>query len=66
VERGWGGVGVNILEDARHSSVFYICKYFVVRWKGEGIVSVSAEVGGGGGGFGPIFDDQKERAGIFQ
>jgi hypothetical protein len=26
VERG---VGVNILEDARHSSVLYICKYFV-------------------------------------
>jgi hypothetical protein len=25
VERGWG---VNILEDARHSSVLYICKYF--------------------------------------
>jgi hypothetical protein len=24
--RGWG---VNILEDARHSSVLYICKYFV-------------------------------------
>ncbi len=27
VERGVGGV--NILEDARHSSVFYLCKYFV-------------------------------------
>jgi hypothetical protein len=27
---GWrGGRGVNILEDARHSSVIYICKYFV-------------------------------------
>ncbi len=26
VERGWG---VNIVEDARHSSVLYICKYFV-------------------------------------
>jgi hypothetical protein len=27
---GWrGGWGVNILEDARHSSVLYICKYFV-------------------------------------
>ena len=26
VERGWG---VNILEDARHSSVLFICKYFV-------------------------------------
>jgi hypothetical protein len=28
VERG---VGVNILEDARHSSVLYICKYFVIH-----------------------------------
>jgi hypothetical protein len=28
VERGWGG---SILEDARHSSVLYICKYFVGR-----------------------------------
>jgi hypothetical protein len=30
---GWrgGGWGVNILEDARHSSVLYICKYFVVK-----------------------------------
>jgi hypothetical protein len=26
VERGWG---VNILEDAKHCSVLYICKYFV-------------------------------------
>jgi hypothetical protein len=26
VEWGWG---VNILEDARHISVLYICKYFV-------------------------------------
>ncbi len=26
VERGWG---VNILDDARYSSVLYICKYFV-------------------------------------
>jgi hypothetical protein len=27
---GWkGGWGVNNLEDARHSSVLYICKYFV-------------------------------------
>ena len=25
-ERGWG---VNILEDVRHSSVLYVCKYFV-------------------------------------
>jgi hypothetical protein len=29
-ERGVGG-GVNILEDVRHSSVLYICKYFVVQ-----------------------------------
>jgi hypothetical protein len=28
---GWRGVwGVNILEDVRHSSVLYVCKYFVV------------------------------------
>jgi hypothetical protein len=27
VERGWG---VNSSEDARHGSVLYICKYFVV------------------------------------
>ncbi len=26
VERGWG---VNILEDARHCSELYVCKYFV-------------------------------------
>jgi hypothetical protein len=25
-----GGWGVNILEDVRHSSVLYVCKYFVV------------------------------------
>jgi hypothetical protein len=25
------GVGVNILEDARHSSVLYVCKYFVLK-----------------------------------
>ncbi len=24
----WGGWGVNIFEDARHSSVLYVCKYF--------------------------------------
>jgi hypothetical protein len=29
--RGRGGWGVNILEDARHSSVLYVCKYFVIR-----------------------------------
>jgi hypothetical protein len=28
VERGWG-VNIYILEDARHCSVLYICKYFV-------------------------------------
>ncbi len=29
---GWReGWGVNILVDARHSSVLYICKYFVVQ-----------------------------------
>jgi hypothetical protein len=36
---GGGGGGVNILEDARHSSVLYICKYFVVysvHLSGEG------------------------------
>ncbi len=27
---GGGGGGVNILEDARHSSVLYLCKYFVL------------------------------------
>jgi hypothetical protein len=28
---GWRGVwGVNIFEDARHSSVLYICKYFML------------------------------------
>jgi hypothetical protein len=26
---GEGGGGVNILEDARHSSELYVCKYFV-------------------------------------
>ncbi len=30
---GWrGGWGVNILEDARHSSVLYLCKYFVGKF----------------------------------
>jgi hypothetical protein len=38
---GWrGGGGVNILEDARHCSVLYICKYFVH----------TAEYAGSGGG----------------
>ncbi len=27
---GGEGVGVNILEDVRHSSVLYVCKYFVL------------------------------------
>jgi hypothetical protein len=27
-----GGWGVNILEDARHSSILYICEYFVCGW----------------------------------
>jgi hypothetical protein len=31
VERGWG---FNSSEDARHCSVLYICKYFVVLWLG--------------------------------
>jgi hypothetical protein len=30
---GGKGVGVNILEDTRHSSVLYICKYFVGKTK---------------------------------
>jgi hypothetical protein len=30
VERG---LRVNVLEDARHSSVLYICKYFVGKGK---------------------------------
>jgi hypothetical protein len=29
--RGRGGWGVNILEDVRHSSVLYVCKYFVLE-----------------------------------
>jgi hypothetical protein len=33
VERGWG---VNILEDARHCSVLYIRKYFVIRRERRG------------------------------
>ncbi len=52
VVRGWG---VNILDDARHCFVLYICKYFVAlplsplpllleeyKWK--------KDMGGGGGG----------------
>jgi hypothetical protein len=40
VERGWG---VNILEDARHSSVLYVCKYFVVTTNYHYTVSGSAD-----------------------
>jgi hypothetical protein len=39
VERGWG---FNILEDARHCSVLYICKYFVpinVSWPSTRVTS---------------------------
>jgi hypothetical protein len=32
---GEEGVGVNILEDARHSSVLYICEYIVGRVNGN-------------------------------
>jgi hypothetical protein len=37
------GVGVTVLEDARHSSVLYICKYFV----GMDVVLVSMMREGG-------------------
>ncbi len=30
LSRRRGGWGVNILEDVRHSSVLYVCKYFVL------------------------------------
>ncbi len=44
MERGWG---VNILEDARHCSVLYISKYFVVcNVRGEGVFSVRGGVRG--------------------
>jgi hypothetical protein len=34
---GWRGVwGANILEDARHSSVLYVCMYFVGESEREG------------------------------
>ncbi len=46
VERG----GVNILEDARHSSVLYICKYFVMRCSDIIVLASMTRVGGGGGG----------------
>jgi hypothetical protein len=42
VEKGWG---VNILEDGRHSSVLYICKYFVVL--PIHLISASAAVSAG-------------------
>jgi hypothetical protein len=29
---GWGGQYFGILEDVRHSSVLYVCKYFVGWW----------------------------------
>jgi hypothetical protein len=38
VERGVGG-GVNILEDVRHSSVLYVCKYFVLCTQETGQIS---------------------------
>ncbi len=40
--RWWrGGRGVNILEDARHCSVLYICKYFVVAVNIGGLQGVT-------------------------
>jgi hypothetical protein len=49
VERGWG---VNSSEDARHCSVLYIGKYFVIipnrSWKP--LLTRPSIVGGGGGG----------------
>jgi hypothetical protein len=39
---GWrGGWGVNILEDVRHSSVLYVCKYFVEQSIKEGGLACS-------------------------
>ncbi len=41
---GWrGGWGVNILEDARHSSVHYICNYFVVESLGVAAANFAFE-----------------------
>jgi hypothetical protein len=43
---GWRGVwGANILEDARHSSVLYVCKYFwaKVRMLQEDMVAATIE-----------------------
>jgi hypothetical protein len=37
-----GGGGVNILEDAGHSSVLYICKYFVVMQSKASALSTDA------------------------
>ncbi len=56
-----GGWGVNTLEDARHSSVLYICKYFVVhsyffvaapQTDPERFLQCKITRGGGGGGGG--------------
>ncbi len=40
VERGWG---VNILEDARHCSVLFIRKYFVVCWVSANFFDASVQ-----------------------
>ncbi len=48
---GWrGGWGGHILEDARHSSVLYICKYFVMRCSDIIVLASMTRVMGGGGG----------------
>jgi hypothetical protein len=41
VERG---CGVNSSEDARHCSVLYICKYFVMQMLTAAMMALSAEV----------------------
>ncbi len=47
-KRGWG---VNSSEDARHCSVLYICKYFVIRsiaaYFAPGSLIVRGGLGGG-------------------
>jgi hypothetical protein len=40
--RGRGGGRVNILEDVRHSSVLYVCKYFVVNRYCNNLINSSA------------------------